>query len=68
MTEEIKIGTIMTFSGRKVEWPLWSEKFLARVNRKGYKGVLVGAENVPDDSVNISSETDNNKKKRMTEL
>ena len=32
MSQELKIGKIITFSGKKVEWPLWSEKFKARVN------------------------------------
>ena len=68
MTEELKIGRVITFSGKKVEWPLWSEKFLARANRKGYKGVLVGTDTVPDDNEDISLETDKDKKKMKLEL
>ena len=68
MTEEIKIGKIITFSGKKVEWSLWSEKFLARANQKGYKCVLIETEEVPDDKVKIELEKDSDKKKRMTEL
>ena len=68
MTEEIKIGKIITFSGKKVEWSLWSEKFLARANRKGYKCVLMGTEEAPDDTVKIEDEKDSTKQKRLREL
>ena len=55
MSRELNVGRIITFSGKKVEWPLWSEKFKARANRKGYKGVLLGADDcvVPDDNFDI---------------
>ena len=33
MSRELNVGKIITFSGKKVEWPLWSEKFKARANR-----------------------------------
>ena len=68
MTEELKIGKVIIFSGKKVEWPLWSEKFLARANRKGYKDILVGTETVPDDNEDISLETDQEIKKSKLEL
>ena len=68
MTEELKIGRIITFSGKRVEWPLWSEKFLARANRKGYKGILLGIDIVPDDNEDISIETDKEKKMMKYEL
>ena len=32
---------VLPFSGKTEDWP-WSEKFLARGGRKGYKGVLQG--------------------------
>ena len=44
MTEEIKIGKIITFSDKKVEWLLRSERFLAKANQKDYKCVLIGTE------------------------
>ena len=68
MTEELKIGRVITFSGKKVEWPLWSEKFLARANRKGYKSVLVGTDIVPDDHEDISLESDKDKRKMKVKL
>ena len=68
MTEELKIGKVIIFSGKKVEWPLWSEKFLARANRKGYKGILVGTDIVPDDHENLSLETNKEVKRTKLEL
>ena len=68
MTEELKIGKVIIFSGKKVEWPLWSEKFLARANRKGYKGILVGTDTVPDDNEDITLETDKEIRKSKLEL
>ena len=70
MSNELKIGKIITFSGKRVEWPLWSEKFKARANRKGYKGILTGETNhiVPPDNVDISLEPDTDKKKWKQEL
>ena len=53
MTEELKIGRIVTFSGKRAEWLLWSEKFLARENCNGYKSMLVGTDIVPDDDEDI---------------
>ena len=64
MTEELKLGKVIVFSGKKIEWPLWSEKFLARANRKGYKGILMGTDSVPDDHTDISKIQDKEKKKQ----
>ena len=30
------------FSGKQVDWQVWSEQFLARARRKGYKDILKG--------------------------
>ena len=37
-------GTIkvIPFSENKRDWPIWSEKFLARGDVKGYKDILTG--------------------------
>ena len=32
---------VLNFSGRKEEWPTWSEKFLAKAKRSGIKDVLL---------------------------
>jgi len=44
-------GTIkvIPFSGNKRDWPIWSEKFLARGDVKGYKDILMGKVTVPSD-------------------
>ena len=33
---------VIPFTGNKRDWPIWSEKFLARADIKGYKDVLLG--------------------------
>ena len=44
-------GTIkvIPFSGNKRDWPIWSEKFLARGDVKGYKDILTGKVKVTSD-------------------
>ena len=63
MSNELKIGKIITFSGKRVEWSSWSEKFKARANRKGYKGILIGDKDyiVPTDNEDIELEFDKKK-------
>ena len=60
MTEESTDKTIskFVFSGKKVDWPVWNEKFLARAKRKEYKTILQGKSKVPDDSAAIDTSTD----------
>ena len=38
------------FSGKTEDWPIWSEKFLVRAKRKGYKDLLLGKIDIPKDS------------------
>ena len=59
---------VIPFSGKAVDWPIWSEKFLARARRKGYKKILLGKETVPDDSMDLSAITNADDRKRMEEL
>jgi hypothetical protein len=33
---------VISFTGKKEDWPIWSVKFLARARRKGYRDVLLG--------------------------
>ena len=47
---------IIHFSGKKDEWQVWSEKFLARARRKNYKGILTGSERVPPVSMSANGE------------
>ena len=47
---EIKAIRVLEFSGKKSDWEGWSEKFLARAKRKGYKQLLLGKVKVPTES------------------
>ena len=44
---DLKSIRVIEFSGRTIDWEGWSEKFLARAKRKGYKKLLVGTESTP---------------------
>ena len=47
--------TVIPFDGTKVNWKLWSTKFMARARRKGYKEILTGNTKVPyDDKTGLS--------------
>ena len=41
---------VIPFSGSKRDWPVWSEKFLARGDIKRYKSILLGEVVVPTDA------------------
>jgi len=55
---------VIPFSGKAVDWPVWSEKFLARARRKGYKKILLGKGEVPDDATDLNTFIDAMKKRR----
>ena len=38
---------VLTFSGKKKDWPMWEAKYAARARAKGWYQVLVGATEVP---------------------
>ena len=67
MEEETDKSTIKLppFSGKQADWQVWSEKFLARASRKGFKDVLLGRATVPPDSevLDLSKSEDKKKKK-----
>jgi hypothetical protein len=55
---------IIPFSGKKADWAAWSEKFLARARRRGYKKYLEGTLKIPTDAEEPDdTATDANKKK-----
>ena len=64
MSTELKTIRVLEFSGRISEWEGWSEKFLARAKRKGYKKLLQGKEEVPKEN-EIGSDS---AKKKLAEL
>ena len=53
---DLKSIRVIEFSGRTTDWEGWSEKFLARAKRKGYKKLLVGKETVPKVSAYADAE------------
>ena len=40
---------ILTFSGKKEDWMMWSDKFMAKAMMKGYNEILDGTMLVPED-------------------
>ena len=50
MTDSTASIKIIPFSGKKADWPVWSEKFLARAKRRGYRDHLLGIVKTPTDS------------------
>ncbi len=72
MSDEFeKAIRIEPFSGKQEDWQVWSEQFLARARRKGFKDILKGKVTVPtDDEMNASnmSADDVKKMKRIREL
>ena len=50
MTEDLndKSIRILSFSGKRDDWTMWSKKFLATAHRSKYKKVLKGATVIPD--------------------
>ena len=49
---------VIPFYGKSDEWPTWSEKFLAKAKRYGFKDVLLGKVTIPktDEVFNVESE------------
>lgn len=60
--EEDKSIRVIVFSGKKVDWPIWEEKFLARARRKNYKDLLLGKRIIPKEGDTIDITTDVGKK------
>ena len=47
---EQKSIKVIEFTGKDKDWKIWSRKFLAQANRKGYKKLLSGATAIPTES------------------
>ena len=45
---------LLPFDGKKENWLMWSEKFLAKAKKKGYKKILLGKETIPPDSPKVT--------------
>ena len=60
---EKELICIKAFSGKHDEWQVWSAKFLARAQRKGYKEILTGDVDVPEDEELFDETTEEGKRK-----
>ena len=56
---------VIPFYGKSDEWPIWSEKFLAKAKRYGFKGVLFGKVTIPKTDVVFNFESEEGKKMMM---
>ena len=66
--EKISTIKVIPFSGKQVDWQVWSEKFLARSRRKGYKSILQGKAVVPPDCLSLVSIADTDSRKEKQKL
>ena len=57
MSESLKAIRIIQFDDKKSSFRRWSKKFLAVANRRGYKKILLGTEQVPN-STDVLDESD----------
>ena len=53
---------VLNFSGRKEEWPTWSEKFLAKAKRSGIMDVLLGKLKIPKSSEEFEEKKEEGRK------
>ena len=64
---EQKSIKVIEFTGKDKDWKIWSRKFLAQGNRKGYKGLLTGSDNIPTEAESelaVGERNDTEKKTR----
>ena len=57
---------VVTFSGKKKDWRMWSRQFLAIVGKREYKDILTGKVKVPAKSDVLDPTKDADKKKLKT--
>ena len=53
---------VIIFSGKVDEWPVWSEKFLAKAKRYGFKDLLQGKLSIPKFDESFDEDSDKGKK------
>ena len=64
MASEEKSIKVIEFTG--TDFKIWSKKFVARANRKGYKGLLEGTEPIPTKSEYEAVESESNDTQKKT--
>lgn len=71
MSSDLKTIRVLEFDGKTANWEGWSEKFLARAKRKGYKKLLLGTEKIPKgdeyELAVLGSSADDKKVKKLGE-
>ena len=53
---------VIPFCGTVDEWPIWSEKFLAKAKRYGFKDLLLGKLSIPKVDESFDEVSDEGKK------
>jgi Reverse transcriptase (RNA-dependent DNA polymerase)/gag-polypeptide of LTR copia-type/Zinc knuckle len=53
---------VIPFYGKSEEWPTWSEKFLAKARRYGFKDVLLGKARIPKTDEDYEMDTEEGKR------
>jgi hypothetical protein len=53
---------VIPFYGKSVEWPTWSEKFLAKARCYGFKDVLLGKVRIPKSDEDYEMKSEEGKK------
>ena len=64
MASEEKSIKVIEFTG--TDFKIWRKKFVARANRKGYKGLLEGTEPIPTKSEYDAAESESNEEQKKT--
>jgi hypothetical protein len=59
---DLSIIRVIQFYGKSEEWPTWSEKFLAKARRYGFKDVLLGKVKFPRTDEGYDMESEEGKK------
>ena len=68
MTDTVVSIKVIPFSGKAVDWPVWSEKFLARADSRGYMDILLGTVTSPKDTDRSSATATAEEKAAFEEL
>ena len=69
MSSKEKSIRIIAFVGKQSDWDGWSEKFLARAKRKGYKKLLLGTEKVPtQEQIDLAESSSSSTDKKIIKL
>ena len=59
---------VIPFCGKVDEWPIWSEKFLAKAKRCGFKDILLGKLSIPKADEEFDEVSDIEKKMKMAKI